>query len=165
MYYHVSTGFFPPAVLSTTRFISVLAAMMLETGIAINRGPTGTLKISKQDHTVDKHVGASYIGRSRNRFQVDFHRQNFRKLPKKHKVHESFLLRNKPTTWYVGLIQVKPSQENDWGSHAEVLNAPHIPHPSGQLWPLTRVYWTTGNHLMMYSATHEQLASQVCMCE
>ena len=63
----------PLAVPSATCSISLLAAVMLETGIAINRGPTCTLVVSKQDHSVDKHMGASYIGRSRNRFQVDFH--------------------------------------------------------------------------------------------
>ena len=32
---------------------------MLETGIAIDRGPTGTLKTSKLGHSIDTHVGAS----------------------------------------------------------------------------------------------------------
>jgi len=73
LYSHVSTGFFPPAVPSATCFISLLAAVMLETGIANNRGPTYMLEVSKQGNSVDKHMEASYIGHSRNRFQVDFH--------------------------------------------------------------------------------------------
>ena len=74
LYSHASTGFYPTAVPSATCAISLLAAVMLETDIVNNRGPTCTLEVSKQGNLVDKHVGASYIGRSRNRFQVDFHR-------------------------------------------------------------------------------------------
>jgi len=42
-----------PAVPSTTCFIFFLAAVMLETGVAIDRGQTGMLEISKQGHSVD----------------------------------------------------------------------------------------------------------------
>lgn len=128
----VSVGFFPPAILSTTCFVSLLTAVMVQAGVAVDRGPTS---FGKLESVFCKWTRCHYTC-VQNRFWVDFRGENFCNRHRNGRFVE-FSSTNKPAIRYGITMELR---EMWFGMCLEdMLEAAHPPIcmiSNGDLWEI-----------------------------